>query len=123
MLLQRPDTLGWSVLSLAGAGVSVTLFWLVVRGVGGECGALRYQHRVKDGAHFYLIVNESPARTACAGEFGGGQPAEIWDADGGGRRAVRVEGRAAALEFEPWEAYYVLLGTKGAAAPERQPAR
>ena len=36
VLLQRPDTLGWSVLSLAGAGVSVTLFWLVVRGVGGD---------------------------------------------------------------------------------------
>ena len=36
MLLQRPDTLGWSVLSLAGAGVSVTLFWLVVMGVGGD---------------------------------------------------------------------------------------
>ena len=93
------------------------------RGVGGECGALRYQHRVKDGEHFYLIVNESAARTACAVEFGGGQPAEIWDADGGRRRAVRVEGRAAALEFEPWEAYYVLLGAKSAAAPESQPAR
>ncbi len=36
VLLQRPDTLGWSVLSLAGAGVSVTLFWLVVRGMGGD---------------------------------------------------------------------------------------
>ncbi len=36
VLLQRADTLGWSVLSLAGAGASVTLFWLVVRGVGGD---------------------------------------------------------------------------------------
>jgi len=36
VLLQRPNTLGWSVLSLAGAGASVTLFWLVVRGVGGD---------------------------------------------------------------------------------------
>jgi len=36
VLLQRPETLGWSVLSLAGAGASVTLFWLVVVGVGGN---------------------------------------------------------------------------------------
>ena len=36
VLLQRPDTLGWSFLSLAGAGVSVTLFWLVVCGLGGD---------------------------------------------------------------------------------------
>ena len=34
VLLHRPNTLGWSVLSLAGAGASVTLFWLVVRGCG-----------------------------------------------------------------------------------------
>ncbi|MGO8685579.1 MAG: lysylphosphatidylglycerol synthase transmembrane domain-containing protein [Candidatus Dormibacteria bacterium] len=36
VLLQRPETLGWSVLSVAGAGASVTLFWLVVLGVGGD---------------------------------------------------------------------------------------
>jgi uncharacterized protein (TIRG00374 family) len=35
VLLQRPNTLGWSVLSLVGAGASVTLFWLVVLGLGG----------------------------------------------------------------------------------------
>ena len=36
VLLQRPETLGWSVLSLIGAGASVTLFWLVCVGVGAD---------------------------------------------------------------------------------------
>lgn len=35
VLLHRPDTLGWSVLSVAGAGAGISLFWLVVRGLGG----------------------------------------------------------------------------------------
>jgi uncharacterized protein (TIRG00374 family) len=34
-LLSRPKTLGWSVLSLLGAAAAITLFWLVVRGLGG----------------------------------------------------------------------------------------
>jgi uncharacterized protein (TIRG00374 family) len=36
VLLHRPKTLGWSVLSLAGVGTGVTLFWLVVCGLGGR---------------------------------------------------------------------------------------
>jgi uncharacterized protein (TIRG00374 family) len=35
VLLHQPKTLGWSVLSLLGAGAGITLFWLVVRGLGG----------------------------------------------------------------------------------------
>ena len=35
VLLHQPKTLGWSVLSVAGAGVGVTLFWLVVHGLSG----------------------------------------------------------------------------------------
>lgn len=33
-LLHRPDTMGWSVLDLLRVGCSVTVFWLVVRGLG-----------------------------------------------------------------------------------------
>jgi uncharacterized protein (TIRG00374 family) len=35
VLLHRFDTLGWSVISVAQAGVGVTLFWLVVHGLSG----------------------------------------------------------------------------------------
>ncbi len=35
VLLHQPKTLGWSVLSVAGAGVGITLFWLVVHGLSG----------------------------------------------------------------------------------------
>lgn len=35
-LLHRPDTLGWSVISLAQAGIGISLFWLVVHGLGGD---------------------------------------------------------------------------------------
>jgi uncharacterized protein (TIRG00374 family) len=34
-LLHRPATLGWSVISLAQAGIGISLFWLVVHGLGG----------------------------------------------------------------------------------------
>ena len=36
VLLHRPGTLGWSVLSVAGAGTGVTLLWLVVFGLNGR---------------------------------------------------------------------------------------
>jgi len=36
VLLHQPKTLGWSVLSLLGAGAGISLFWLVVRGLGGR---------------------------------------------------------------------------------------
>ena len=35
VLLHQPKTLGWSVLSIAGAGVGITVFWLVVHGLSG----------------------------------------------------------------------------------------
>jgi uncharacterized protein (TIRG00374 family) len=35
VLLHQPKTLGWSVLSVAGVGVGITVFWLVVYGLGG----------------------------------------------------------------------------------------
>jgi glycosyltransferase 2 family protein len=36
VLLHRPETLVWSVISVAQAGVGISLFWLVVRGLGGD---------------------------------------------------------------------------------------
>jgi len=36
VLLQRPDTLVWSVISVAQAGIGITLFWVVVMGLHGS---------------------------------------------------------------------------------------
>lgn len=75
-------------------------------------------HTVRDGLDVYYLVNDRDERRTVTVELAAQGPAEVWDPDGGTRRAAPADGRFA---FQPWQAYIVVVGAGGAPEPEPEP--
>ncbi len=74
-------------------------------------------HKIKDGAHFYWLVNDSPvSRTNLLLLHATGQP-ERWDAHTGLRAPLYYEsvkqGTVIRIKLDPWDAAYVTFDAQG----------
>ncbi len=70
-LLHRPNTLGWSLLSVAGAGSIITVFWLVVQAL--DPGALSWP----EVASIYAVASIAGAISLIPGGIGASEAAVI----------------------------------------------
>lgn len=94
MLLRRPDTALWSMLSIAGAILGITAFWLVVEGLAP--GAVSWQQAafVYGAAHVVAGVSLVPGGLGVY-EVGGAGLLTVLGVEAGSATAAVLLGRAA----------------------------
>ncbi|MCC6265090.1 MAG: hypothetical protein IT169_16065 [Bryobacterales bacterium] len=83
--------------------------------VEGESPAIRWSHRSAPGLEWYWVVNDSANRHEIRLRMPKLAAFERWDPETGARRRLVARDGVLDLEFEPWEAFYLVLSTQSSA--------